>query len=329
MANLTRLLYEGNKGYCLEIVNSKQFNNKEVLKKYEKELKERLGDSSNSQWDIAILLAHFVRSGSWSAFHDETMVLYDKWNKEHPGAKCSDNPYGPIGGNWWSDNSIFLLTFLKEKFGICRTTLYNYLEVVDKFATYVNDKGKDPEYKIGVEAKFFQFWQLVEMLPLTYSERTKIQPNWTRAEIRAYKKSLRDKDKPGKIQPAEQIEPEEKPRTEAQQRFSKYSKDDLINEVVRLEEKVKELEESFQKSLTANRKLRKDRPNTVMKKVVSAEVEGFLKQYSYEILLHGKKQGAKPFAGNIVNLLFDKFSNLTGSTSSEGDIIYVQEQLPV
>ena len=25
---------------------------------------------------------------------------------------------------------------MKEKFGICRTTLYNYLEVVDEFATY-------------------------------------------------------------------------------------------------------------------------------------------------------------------------------------------------
>ena len=134
---LSKLLYEANKGYCLEIVNQKEFRNKETLSKYEKALKKCLGSSSNSQWETAITIAKFVRSGSWAAYHDETLELYDKWSEDNPGAKCSDNPYGPIGGAWWSDNSIYLLTFMKEKFGICRTTLYNYLEVVDEFATYV------------------------------------------------------------------------------------------------------------------------------------------------------------------------------------------------
>lgn len=329
MSSLVRLLYEGNKGYCLEIVNSKEFNNKVALKKYESALEKCLGNASNSQWEIAITIAKFVRSGAWAAYGDETRALYDKWFDDNPKSKTGDNPYGPIGGAWWSDNSIFLLTFMKEKFGICRTTLYNYLEVVDEFGMYINDIGKEPEYKIGAEAKFFQFWQLVEMLPLAYSERKRIKPNWTRAEIRAYKKELKEKDKPGKIQPAEQVEPEEKPRTEAQQRFSKYSKDDLIDEVVRLEERLKELEGQLKSALSRESDNNTSSDKPVNKKILSAEVEGFLKQYSYEITLHGRKQGAKPFAGNIIKVLLDKFPNLTGSTSSEGDSIYVQEQLPV
>ena len=104
----------------------------------------------------------------------------------------------------------------------------DYLEVVDVFATYITDKDKEPEYSINAEALNYQFWQLIEMTSLTYQERLKVQPNWTRAEIRAYKKSLKEKSIGKTVQPAEPVAVEEKPMSEAQQRFAKYSKDDLI-----------------------------------------------------------------------------------------------------
>ncbi|MBQ4109242.1 MAG: hypothetical protein IJC80_07575, partial [Clostridia bacterium] len=65
-----------------------------------------------------------------------------------------------------------------------------YFEVVDEFATYIDDKGKEPEYRINAEAESYQFWQLIEMTSLTYQERKVIEPNWTRQQIRDYKKSL-------------------------------------------------------------------------------------------------------------------------------------------
>ena len=311
---LTRLLYEANKGCCMELLKSKEFNKKESLQKYEKQISKCLGGASNSQWDIAITIAKFVRSGAWAAFYDETSALYDKWNKDNLGASCSDNPYYPTGGVWWSDNSIYLLTFLKEKFGICRTTLYNYLEVVDEFCTYVTDSGKEPEYQIGAEAKFFQFWQLVEMVSLTYNERKNIQPNWTRAEIRAYKKSLKDKDKK-QIQPAElnEVEAEEKPLSEAEQRFAKYSKGDLINHVLELENKVKELSDKLEAYLPGSSNPAAS--GLEAKHAIQSRVEKLLNSYQYEIKLNGRKQGFKPFAGVIAKHVLEDLSNVVVNIS--------------
>ena len=210
------------------------FKNSKLLETYENEIREKLTQTSSSRWDLAFAIARLFRSGAWAAYYARTQKLCNDFMFSHLGDKLS-NPYYPLGGYWFSTNITVFLTFLREKFGLCRTTVYNYLEVVDEFATYIDDEDKEPEYRINFEAQSYQFWQLIEMTSLTYQERLKVQPNWTREEIRAYKKSLREKKK-DKIQPAEQVDVEEKPLTEAQQRFAKYSKDDLINLVVELEE---------------------------------------------------------------------------------------------
>ena len=174
---LKQLLYECSKGLYYELRLKNTFDDAAVLKVYEDEIAKRLGNSSDARWELAFTIARLVRSGAWVAFHEATVQLCNKWDHEHPGCSSHGNPYNPIGGNWWRENPIYLFTFLKEKFGLCRTTVYNLLEVVDTFATYIDDKGKQPEYSINAEAKQFQFWQLVEMLSLTYQERLKVQPN--------------------------------------------------------------------------------------------------------------------------------------------------------
>ena len=325
-STLTFLLHQGNVGYCPDLLKSEEFGKKDVLDKYEKKLRNCLGVSSNTRWDLAILIAKFVRSGAWSAFSKETHNLYDTWSKEHPGLKCSDNPYYPVGGNWYQDNSIYLLTFMKEKFGICRTTLYNYLEVVDVFATYITDKDKEPEYSINAEALNYQFWQLIEMTSLTYQERLKVQPNWTRAEIRAYKKSLKEKSTWSTVQPAELVEAEKKPTSEAQQRFAKYSKDDLINLVLKLEKTCEESKLTFEKLLHRPGKSKFQMPE---KKELTSFIEEKLCSYNYVIHLHGRKQGIKAFAGTLANIIFAGYDSKSDTDGTSADNDLKQEQFAV
>ena len=296
---LMDLLAAGNKGMDNFFRNQKTYSNVKILEEYERKIRKQLGNSSNARWELALTIALLLRSGAWSAFYSETNKLYDQWSKDNPGAKCSQNPYYPIGGMAYGTNSIYFLTFLKEKFGLCRTTVYSYLEVVDKFATYINDRDTEPEYRISAEAKFFQFWQLIEMTSLTYEERQKVQPNWTREEIRAYKKSLREK-KNAAVQPAESVEAEEKPMTEAQQRFAKYSKDDLINLVVELEETCEKSKHELERVLS-----RPVVPKDILplKHELTDMIVDFLKSYNYEIHLHGRKQGVKAFAGVVAQTI--------------------------
>ena len=325
--SLIEILKLGNTGHYSIIEKLNHEDSKEMLEIYRKQLEKQLSNSSNARWDLALTIARLVRSGAWIAFHDQTHELYDKYYKEHPGCKCSSNPYYPVGGNWWAENSIYLLTFLKEKFGLCRTTVYNYLEVVDEFATYIEEEGKEPEYRINVEAESYQFWQLIEMTSLTYQERLKVQPNWTRDEIRAYKKSLREK-KTGIIQPAEQVEAEDKPITEAQQRFARYSKDDLIDYVVQLEDSVESSKLEIERILAC--------PVTVsnvlpLKRELSTVIEKQLKSYNYEIHLHGRKQGVKAFAGVLARVILESCNSDSDSHSSavSHDVEPIQEKLAV
>ena len=304
-SSLKQILDQCNRGYGYDLRYQKTFKDGKILDMYEEEIRKQLSNSSNARWDLALTIARLVRSGAWAAYNTQTVALFDQYYKDHPECKSSENPYYPLGGNWWSENSIYLLTFLREKFGLCRTTVYNYLEVVDEFATYIDDKDQDPRYEIGEEAKHFQFWQLIEMTSLTYQERLKVQPNWTREEIRAYKKSLREK-KNGSVQPAELVEAEEKPMTEAQQRFAKYSKDDLINLVVELEDACAKNKQEVEALLSA--------PVTVedvlpLKHELTAVIEKQLKSYKYEIHLNGRKQGVKAFAGVLAKVIIESYNS--------------------
>ena len=325
-SSLTFLLHQGNVGRCYELMNSKEFGKKQALEKYESAIRASLGVSSNTRWDLAILIAKFVRSGAWAAYKDETFRLRDEWSKEHIGAKCNENPYLPIGSIWSTDNSIYLLTFMKEKFGICRTTLYNYLEVVDVFATYITDKDKEPEYSINAEALNYQFWQLIEMTSLTYQERLKVQPNWTRAEIRAYKKSLKEKSTGNTVQPSEPVVVEEKPMSEAQQRFAKYSKDDLINLVLKLEKTCDESKLTFEKLLNRPGKSKFQVPG---KKDLTSFIEKKLGSYNYEIRLNGRKQGINAFAGTLANIILAGYDSKSDTDGTSADNDLKQEQFAV
>ena len=325
---LIGLLKLGDQGQYSRIERLEFHGNKDKLVEFENKIKAKLTETSNSRWDLALLLAELVRSGCWTCFYskvDKSLI------------------HGPL----YSTHSASLFTFLKECFGLGRTTVYNYLEVVDTFCIggFKCDKSgkKTHVYKISSEAAPYQFWQLVEMVSLSPEERKEIQPNWTREEIRAYKKELKEKTKPKKeIQPAEQVEPEEKPMTEAQVRFSKYSKDDLINEILKLEAELAESKKTvgienklfWEKVSLENEIVRLKASNpfaksnrTSCKRDIQEIVEEFIKSYAYEIKLLGRVQGAKAFAGNIAGKIVDKYY-VEPPKSKKVDSL-AQEQLPV
>ena len=326
---LIELLSCANKGSDYRLVGRKTFNDAQILEYYENQLREKLSLSSNARWDVALTIAWLVRSGAWAAYHNETHELYNKWDKDNPGAKSSQNPYYPIGGMWYQSNSIYLLTFLKEKFGLCRTTVYNYLEVVDTFATYIEERGKEPQYSINEEAKHYQFWQLIEMTSLTYQERLKVQPNWTREEIRAYKRSLREKNK-GSIQPAELIEAEEKPISEAQQRFAKYSKDDLIDLVVNLEKEQSEVAEKYNALVDRVQPYAGDYDLAAKRELTNVIVK-LLKSFDYEVQLCGRKQGFTAFAGVVAKHILENCSakNEVPSVVPSNDVEDIEDKFAV
>ena len=327
MIPLTSILERGNKGDLSFIKSLKHFDSDEMLKYYQDELGKKLRETCNARWDVALTIANFVRSGSWVAYHTPTMELQRLWEAANPDKKYTENPYHSPGGlDYWC-SSVSFLAFMRVNFGLCRTTVYNYLEVVDEFATYIVEKGKDPYYSINTEAKSFQFWQLIEMTSLSYQERLKVEPNWTREQIRAYKKELRDKFKIKPVQPAEQVEAEDKPKTEAQQRFAKYSKDDLINAVVELEEQKAAIENEAQELRDRIRDLEKNSsaPNplasgnrTEMKKNIQGCIENLINGFDYQIILNGRKQGTKAFSGNIADLILSKYLGEKHYGSSPG-----------
>ena len=315
---LADILKLGDTGHYYIFKTFKHYDSKEMLEHYRQQLESRLRFSSNARWDLALTLANLVRSASWTAYYSETRRLDDLWKAANPKEDYKNSPYRFEGGMAYGTHSKSLFVFLKINFGLCRTTVYNYLEVVDEFATYIEEYGKEPRYEIGEEAKHFQFWQLIEMLSLTYQERLKVEPNWTREEIRAYKKSLRESKK-RIVQPAEQVEADEKPMSEAQQRFARYSKDDLIDYVVQLEESVRSSEREIER-INAS-------PITVadvlsLKKDLTTVIEKQLKSYNYEIHLHGRKQGSKAFAGVLAKVILesckaDAVDSLAGTAVGE------------
>lgn len=317
MVTLKDILDRGNNGQYSFIEGLKHEGSKEMLKFYEAELRKKLGETSSSHWDVALTIANLVRSGAWTAYYRPTMELQRLWDVSYPEKKHTENPYRSPGGMDYATTSASLLTFLKINFGLCRTTVYNYLEVVDRFATYITDKEAEPTYSVNAEAKLFQFWQLIEMTSLTYEERKKIEPNWTRAEIREYKKQLREQYKVDKVQPAEQtVEAEEVPLTEAQERFKKFTRNDLINTVTELEERnvaLQKEKDALNKRLllleqsSANSSFFDKKNRTDSKRKIAALVETFIKGFDYEITLLGRKQGAKAFAGNVAESIITRY----------------------
>lgn len=229
-----------------------------MFKKFTCEIKSAVEKSSNIKWEIAVLFSAFVQSGAFMVYFKETAEKYSKYFDEHKGSSIRGNPYAPIGGSYGEINSISLFAWAKDNIGFSKTYVYNLLEVVDEFADFslvVSDKDGLPcfadyvnAYKIKPEALKYQFWQLVEMLPLTPEEREEILPSWTREEIRAYKKSLKDSKKEEEQSEEPSVEVEEPIVPEKYARFDKFSRLDLMNKIIDLETEYEKLQIEFEKT---------------------------------------------------------------------------------
>lgn len=197
--------------------------------------------SKESKWKIAQIMYDILKTGSFSSFYKEYFELSRAWTKANPKKIIQENPYFPMGGLATAHNPSILVAFAKEKYGICKTDLYNMFAVVEEFG--------QQDGSIKGEVQDFSFYQLVEMLPLSYSDRLKIRPNWTIKEIREYKKSLNsvqtsgqanDEDEDEEVQTSEQP-----PENEKYKRFEKFTKTDLCDRIIELEEEIKTLKQKI------------------------------------------------------------------------------------
>ncbi len=214
---------------------------KKVYDSIKVNLDEAWNASKKSKWDIACLFHQMVTTGAYMAYDDKRRELSKVWEKAHPGSEFSwrDNPYSVIGGMAGMSNPINLIVFAKEEYGICRTDLYNMLAVVEEFG--------DVDGNIFYEGSLFTFYQLVEMLPLTYEQRKKIQPNWTIAEIRAYKKSLKSVQTSGQVveEVKDEVDEVKDPKNDRYVRFDKFSRVDLCERIIELEEYLKKISDLY------------------------------------------------------------------------------------
>ncbi len=201
------------------------------VKKNYKEQKSKLdrawNASKKSKWEVAVILHEICVSGAYMAYADKRNELDAAWRKENPYCYWRDSPYSIVGSENRMANPANFFVFAKQEYGIGRSDLYNMLAVVEEFG--------HQDGTMTVEASYFSFSQLVEMLSLTYDERKKVQPSWTVAEIRTYKKSLKSES----VQTSGQTEgAEEEPQNERYKRFEKFTRVDLCEKIFSLEEEL-------------------------------------------------------------------------------------------
>lgn len=221
---------------------------KKIYNEKKAKLDKAWSDSKKSKWEVAVIFHEICVSGAYMAYDDKRYKLDTEWKKAHPSSSWRDSPYSVVGSVFGIANLANLIVFAKEEYGICRTDLYNMLAVVEEFG--------HSDGTITYEASLFSFSQLVEMLTLTYEERKKIQPNWTVAEIRDYKKSLKtisdssvqtsgqayDKTE-SSVQTSGQIE---EPLNERYKRFEKFTRVDLCEKIFSLEKELAECKKKLE-----------------------------------------------------------------------------------
>lgn len=191
-------------------------------------IKSALISVKQNKWIIARELYFILESGAYTRAYEAYFVAGKTRDKYYPNL---------VGGCGYSSNASVLIWYANVTFGICRTELYNLLDV---YETYVGVDGEPNEF-----AARYPFWQLVEMLPLTQAQREAVEPLWSRERLRDYKKSL-------KIQPAgqsasvdavkplevEAVEPEIPFENPEYARFKDWTKAQLIDKILELERKL-------------------------------------------------------------------------------------------
>ena len=116
--------------------------------------------------------------------------------------------------------------------------------------------------------------------------------------------------------------------SEAQQRFALYSKDDLIDYVVQLEDAIADNKREIERILAVPPSVEDVLP---LKHELTAVIEKHLKSYNYEVHLHGRKQGFKAFAGVLAKRILESCSSDDNASHSVviGDGEPIQEKFAV
>lgn len=166
--------------------------------------------------------------------------LLDLWTS---GAYCAS-----------ADKSVVYNLHQKVFFKYCEGTFDLEKSKVGRLINVVSEFGNE---LIGFKKEYekYSYSLLTEMLSLTREQRKAVKHDWSVRQVREYKKNLNAKE-----DDIEGVVAEDKPKSDKYGRFEKYSKTDLCDLVIKLENEKLELE----KELLIFRKVK---PNPYMPKL--------------------------------------------------------------
>lgn len=125
-------------------------------------------------------------------------------------------------------NAEVFFAMCEIEFGLDKSTVSRYMNVVDEFGKNDPNEGLIDYYKA------FKWSALVEMLSMSPDERKLVKPEMTIKQIRDLKKSL--------VATSQQKDKDKEPPRKEPERFKTYTRIMLIDYIEQLEDRVKTLE---------------------------------------------------------------------------------------
>lgn len=183
----------------------------EVLKKCSEIIQKDLDERKANCFFLGVHLLDLWNNNSYS------MMYVDNGDYERIVKDC-DIRFGL--GNC---GSAFFFAYCFEKFGLDKSQVSRYMNIVDEFGDEFRGFAK-PWDK-------FSYSQLVELLPLSAEQRKPVKASWTIKQIRDYKKSLVATPQQNADEPTEAEEPPQSKYV----RFEKWTKNELCDKIFELE----------------------------------------------------------------------------------------------
>lgn len=147
----------------------------ELRADHNKRIKSDLSNIANNKFSLGAHLLDLYRSNSYA----KNIQHKQKW------AYVEDKGYFDWvdqDGYWGDVRPCRFFEYCEEHFGIDKTQVSRYMNIVDEFGDqYIGFKKEWQPYSYS---------QLVELLSLTPEQRKEVKPDWTIKRIREYKREL-------------------------------------------------------------------------------------------------------------------------------------------
>ena len=117
--------------------------------------------------------------------------LLELWNSNSYCSKANDVKDGFNNALKINCHSKVFFLVCEREFGLDKSQVSRYMNIVDEFCELVNVVDGLNEYQLTEQWKVFSYSQLSELLSLPKDKREEVSPKWSVKQIREFKKSLR------------------------------------------------------------------------------------------------------------------------------------------